>query len=371
MKHIFLISLLLLAAAVGFTACDGHAATAPEKKEVCISDSMAKMVTIDSVSESRISDELKLSGEVSFNENKVVKIFPVSSGQVISVKASLGDFVHAGQTLAVIKSADIAGNYADLSSAGNDIAIAKREMDNAEHLFQNGIGSEKEFIVAKQGYQKALANASKIRSQIAINGSGRTSANGTYVVTAPKSGYVVEKNVNPGQFIRNDNGQNLFTVGDTKDVWIWANVYESDIAKVREGYTALVTTLAYPDSSFVGRVDKVNQVLDPQTKVMKIRIVLPNNSGRLKPEMFANIVIQNTEGARANVIPASALVSEDGKTFVVVYHGKCNLQIREVEVLKTAGKIVYLKSGLMAGERVISNQALLFYRQLQEAQEMK
>lgn len=363
--------LLLSALAAALSSCDGHAATAPENKQVCISDSMSKMVSIDSVTESRINDELKLSGEVNFNENKVVKVFPVSSGQVLSVKVSLGDYVRAGQVLAVIKSADIAGNYADLSTAGNDIAIAKREMDNAEHLFKNGIGSEKEYVQAKQAYEKAVTNAGKIRSQIRINGNGRTLANGTYLVTAPKSGYVVEKNINPGQFIRNDNGQNLFTVGDTKDVWIWANVYESDIAKVKEGYTALVTTLAYPDSVFTGKVDKVNQILDPQTKVMKIRIVLPNYGGQLKPEMFANITIQNTEGKKSLVIPASAVVSEDGKTFAVVYKDRCSLQIREVHVLKTAGKTVYLTGGLAKGEQVISNQALLLYRQLQEAQETK
>jgi cobalt-zinc-cadmium efflux system membrane fusion protein len=355
----------------GLLSCDGHAAIETPQKEVCVSDSMAKMITIDSVTEKNIDDALKLSGEVSFNENKVFRVFPVSSGQVTSVQVSLGDYVHAGQTLAVIKSADIAGVYADLSSAGSDIAIAKRELDNQEHLFKAGIASEKEYIEAKQTYQKAVSNANKIRSQISINGGGRTSANGTYIVTAPKSGYVVEKTINPGQFIRNDNGQNLFTIGDTKDVWIWANVYESDIARVKEGYTAVVSTLAYPDSLFVGKVDKVNQILDPQTKVMKIRIVLPNNNGQLKPEMFANILIENTQSKKTNVIPSASLVSENGKTFVVVYHDKCNLQIKEVQVLKTAGSAVYLKSGLEKGEKVLSNQALLFYRQLQEVQEVK
>lgn len=370
MKQILFYS-AVIATAYGLIACNGNATPVPEKAPVCVSDSMARMIRIDSVTEQAVDDELKLSGEVSFNENKVVKVFPVSSGQILSVNASLGDYVRAGQTLAVIKSADVAGAYADLSTAGNDIAIAKREMENAEHLFKNGIGSEKEYMQAKQGYEKAQTVASRIRSQIAINGSGRTSANGTYIVTAPKSGYVVEKNINPGQFIRADNGQNLFTVGDTKDVWIWANVYESDIARVKEGYTALVTTLAYPDSTFHGRVDKVNQILDPQTKVMKIRIVLPNNSGQLKPEMFANIAIENKGGKKTVAVPSSSLVSEDGKTFVVAYHDKCNLQIKEVQVMKTAGERVYLKSGLQKGEQLISNQPLLFYRQLQETQEVR
>ena len=133
MKYI-LFYCFFLAAIAGLWSCNGHAANAPENKTVCISDSMSKMITIDSVSEQNINDELKLSGEVSFNENKVVKVFPISSGQVVSVNVSLGDYVHAGQTLAVVRSADIASNYADLSVAGNDIAIAKREMENAATL---------------------------------------------------------------------------------------------------------------------------------------------------------------------------------------------------------------------------------------------
>ena len=364
--------LAIIATGAALSSCDGHAtAESPEKKQICISDSMNRMVTIDTVQEKSIDEELKLSGEVSFNENKVVKIFPISSGQIVSVNVSLGDYVHAGQTLAVLKSADIASNYADLSTAGRDVSIAKRQMENAEHLYKNGIGSEKDYNEAKENYEKAMTNEGKIRSQISINGSGRTSANGTYVISAPKSGYVVEKNINPGQFIRNDNGQTLFTVGDTKDVWIWANVYESDIAKVKEGFTAYVTTLAYPDSVFVGKVDKVNQILDPQTKVMRIRIVLPNNSGQLKPEMFANITIEKKDNNRTLSIPASALVSEDGNTYVVVYHDKCNLEIKQVEVLKTAGDNVFIKNGLAKGDKVIGNQAILYYRQLQEAAEIK
>ncbi len=361
-----------IALAIGLASCSSRASDeGGEKKQVCISDSMSSMIAIDTVQVRNVDDELRLSGEVSFDENKVVKVFPFSSGQVVSVNVSLGDRVKAGQELATIKSADIAGDYADLSSAGADVSIAKRQMENAEHLYQNGIGSEREYVEAKENYQKALTSAAKIQKQLSINGGGRTTANGTYTVIAPKSGYVVEKTINPGQFIRNDNGQNLFTIGDISDVWIWANVYENDIARVKEGYTALVSTLAYPDTVFTGRVDKVSQILDPQTKVMKIRVRLPNENGYLKPEMFANIAIENTEGKKAMAIPASAVISEDGKNYVVVYRGKCSLQIREIQILKTVGDYAFLKAGLAPGENLISQNQILFYRQLQEQQQAK
>jgi len=233
-------------------------------------------------------------------------------------------------------------------------------------LFKNGIASEREYIVAKENYQKAVTAAQKVNEQININGGGHTAAGGSYTVTAPISGYVVEKKINEGAFIRGDNSDNMFTIGDISDVWIWANVYETDIARVKEGYTATVTTLAYPDKLFTGVVDKVNQILDPVTKVMKIRIKLPNPELQLKPEMFANITIQNKEGAKAIAIPAAAIISENGKNYVVRYHSNTSLAVQEVQLLKTVGDKTYLSSGLAVGDKVISANQILLFRALTE-----
>lgn len=340
------------------------AAEVPEK--ICISDSMEKIIHIDSAVMATVSDELKLSGEINFCDNKVVKVYPFSSGKVMTVKVSLGDKVTKGQTLAIIKSADVAGNYSDISSSGNEVAIAKRQMENTESLYQNGIASERENAEAKQNYQKAANNAAKLQAQININGGGHTSAEGNYIVTAPASGYVVEKKINEGSFIRGDNADNMFTIGDISEVWVTANVYETDIARVKEGYAANVTTLAYQDKVFPGVIDKVNQLLEPDTKVMKVRVKLKNEGLLLKPEMFANILIQNKVGARSIAIPKAGIISEDGKNYVVVYEGKCNLKVKEVEILKTVQDISYIKSGLAVGEKIISANQLLLFKALTE-----
>jgi cobalt-zinc-cadmium efflux system membrane fusion protein len=237
-------------------------------------------------------------------------------------------------------------------------------MDNEESLFKNGIASEREYIEAKENYKKALTNSKKIRDQIAINGGGHTSADGTYIISAPISGYVVEKNAEPGSFIRSDNSQNLFTVGDISNVWIWANVYETDVAKVKEGYTAKVTTVAYPDKIFPGKIDKVNQILDPQTKVMKVRITLDNDSMQLKPEMFANILILNKETRQMVVIPAAAIISDNGKNFVIIFHDRCDLELRQVQVMKTVNGMVYINKGIEKGEKMISQNQVLIYKAL-------
>ena len=95
----------LLTATAWLSSCNSNDAgkTSDKKEKVCISDSLAKIIHIDTAGIANVDDELKLSGEVSFNDNKVVKVFPFSSGQVVEVKVSLGDKVSKGQTLAVIK----------------------------------------------------------------------------------------------------------------------------------------------------------------------------------------------------------------------------------------------------------------------------
>ena len=103
--------------------------------------------------------------------------------------------------------------------------------------------------------------------------------------------------------IRADNATNLFTIADLKNVWVIANVYESNIGLVHLNDNVNVTTLAYPDKSFKGKVDKIMNVLDPVNKVMKVSIVLPNPGYLLKPEMFAKVELKDNGTHTAMAIP--------------------------------------------------------------------
>ena len=350
------ISALLLLA-----ACKGKPQPEETSKQVCISDSMAHMITIDTAKTTSMKDELSLSGEVSYDDNNVIKVFPFAGGQIIDVKVSLGDKVAKGQTLAILRSADVAGNYTDLTATKSDLNIAKKALEQADYLFKNGISSERDYTEAKENYNKAVAANTKIQQQIAINGGGNTNAGGTMVIKAPESGYIVEKNITAGSFIRPDNAASLFTISNMKDVWIWANVFESDISKVKVGYAAKVTTVAYPDQVFTGKVDAVSSVLDPDNKVMKIKIVLPNPNLQLKPEMFTSVLISNSDKAQSVSVPAKAVIFDNSKNFVVVYNSKCDLKVREVSMIKTVDDISYISSGLNSGDKIISKNQLLFY----------
>jgi cobalt-zinc-cadmium efflux system membrane fusion protein len=355
--------ILLLSIVICCSACEKKETQEATQKFV-LSDTMAHMIRIDSVRFCNMSNELILSGQVGFNENNVIKIFPRSSGQVLECKVSLGDKVSRGQVLTVIRSADVAGNYSDLNSSNADVAIAKRQLDNTESLYKNGIASEREYTEAKESYQKMLAAKNKVLSSISINGGGKSNATGVYVLTSPIDGYVVEKKVNAGDFIRSDNGGNLFTISDLKTVWVYANVYETDIPKIKEGYDVEVSPVAYSDKVLYGKVDKVSQVLDPESKAMKVRIVLDNSNMLLKPEMFTRVVVTNEEGTKALCIPTSAIVSQDGKNYVVIYNGKDDLKISEVNVIRTVNDQTFVSEGVAPGQRLVTRNQIFIFNQL-------
>lgn len=355
--------LITIMAAITLAACDKK--TAEDKNnQFVLSDTMSRMIAIDTVSYCNMDNQISLSGEVSFNENNVIKIFPRSSGQVLETRVSLGDHVSKGQALAIVKSADVAGDYSDLKSAEADLAIAKRQMDNEESLFKNGISSERDYTEAKENYQKALATKNKMISMININGGNNTNASGQYIITSPIDGYVVAKNINAGDFIRSDNGNNLFTVSDLKNVWIYANVYETDIPKIKEGYKVTIIPMAYPDVTLYGKIDKLSQALDPETKTLRVRITLDNKDMMLKPEMFAKVIVDNMEGAKSICVPAAAILSQDGKNYVVTYNNDSDMSVAEVSIIKTVNNKTFVNSGVQPGQKIITKNQLLIFNQL-------
>src|SRR6059058_456105 len=116
----WIVNLLYLAGLYAVTGCSHTDGKVLNKQEPLISDSLMKLIRIDTAKYLPVGEELKLSGEVAFDENRVVKVFPNSSGQVVEVPVSFGDYVHKGELLAIIKSADIAANYSDLDNARAD-----------------------------------------------------------------------------------------------------------------------------------------------------------------------------------------------------------------------------------------------------------
>ena len=190
------------------------------------------------------------------------------------------------------------------------------------------------------------------------------SMNGEYLLKAPIGGFVVDRQANNNMMIRSDNSTALFIISDLKNVWVMANVYESNISLVKRGDSVNITTLSYPGKIFRGKIDKIMNVLDPANKVMKFRIILANPDYLLKPEMFASVIVNTTENKNMMSIPSKALIFDHSQYYVLVYKSPSDISIRPVQVLNTVGDKSFISGGLAEGERLIGTEALLIYQEL-------
>jgi cobalt-zinc-cadmium efflux system membrane fusion protein len=342
-------------------SCSSNDDAQNTRQPYVIPDSLMRSLTIDTVKVSTVTDAIKFNGMVDFNADKVVNIFPLVSGNVSGITVMPGDYVHAGQVLGIVKSAEVANYNSNLINAEANVRLTQKQLSQQQDLFKSGLASQVDITSAEANYQQAVAAKIAAEKILSINGN---SPNGELDIKTPIEGFIVQKNVNNGMSIRTDNGSALFTVSDLKDVWIEANVYEENINKVHKGDEADVTTISYPDKVFKGKVDELMNVLDPASKVMKMRIVLNNPGYLLKPQMFATVTLYNKESKQAIAISSSDLVFDHSQYYVVIFKDKSHSMIRPVEVLSLNAKTAYIKSGVNPGERVIGSDALLIYGSL-------
>jgi membrane fusion protein, heavy metal efflux system len=352
---------VILMSAIGFTSCKSKPDPEEEKKGYVLPDSLLRTITIDTVKDSRVLNTLTLTGKVDFNEDNVIKIFPVVSGQVSDIKVMAGDYVKKGQSLAVIRSSEMAGYSNDYSTAKSNVEIARKSLDAANDMFKSGLASQRDQLAAQEGYNQALSAFEKTQRVLNLNGGSMA---GEYTAKSPIDGFVVDRQVNNSMMLRADNSTPLFTISDLKNVWVMANVYESNISDVKLGDSVNITTLSYPGKIFRGRIDKIMNVLDPSNKVMKLRIVLANPGYLLKPEMFASVVVNSTENKKMVTIPSRALIFDHSQYYVLVYKSPSDITIRPVQVQNTVGDRTYISEGLTEGERLIGTEALLIYQEL-------
>lgn len=335
----------------------------PEREQYILPDSLRKILVTDTVKISPLTNSIRFNGVVDFNTDKVASIFPLVSGNVQGIKVMLGDFVKAGEVLGVVKSSEVANYNASLIAAEASVNFTKRQLRQQQELFTSGLVSQVDVTNAETASQQA--EAAKVAAQriLSVNGNN---LQGEYVIKSPINGFVVQKNINNGMAIRTDNSNGLFTISDLREVWVQANVYEANIAKVHQGDAVEVTTISYPDKIFKGKIDKLMNVLDPTNRVMKMRIVLPNPDYTLKPQMFATVTVNNRENKDALSISNSSLIFDHSQYYVLLFNNKNEVQIKPVEVISINGNQVFIKSGIQSGDILVSSQALQIYGALND-----
>ena len=363
MKRINILSLNIFAIIISIVflnqGCTKIKSAQPgDSSKYVLADSLVKTLKFDTIKECQMTNTITLTGKVSFNDDHVVKIYPMVSGIIRDIKIMLGDYVQKGQVLGLVKSSEMAGLSNDLVNAESNLRVAKKNLEATQDMFKSGLASQKELLVAESTLEQSQSELSRVRRVLNINGG---STNGEYIVRSPISGFVVEKYASNDMSIRSDNSTNLFTISDLKNVWVIANVYESNISSIHLNDEVEVTTLSYPDKAFKGKVDKIMNVLDPTNKVMKVRIVLSNPGYLLKPEMFASVKVTNDGNKEALCITSSSIVFDHSQNYVMVYHTNADIKIIPVQVINTVDQNTYISGNVKSGDKVIASQTLLIY----------
>jgi cobalt-zinc-cadmium efflux system membrane fusion protein len=359
---ISVITLILFVAGFSLQSCHHTEETQDKDTKFQVTDSLLNSLLIDTVKEAGAISQITLTGSIAPDENKMVKIFPMVSGVVEDVHVQLGDVVKKGQTLAILKSPEMAGYTKDYVSAEADIRNTKRVYESTQDMYKSGLASQKDLEQAQSDYEKAEAEGKRSADVISIN---KSNGQG-YEIKTPISGFVVEKNLTNSMQVRADNSTNLFTIADLSSVYVLVNVYESDISSVKAGDPVKITTLSYPDKVFTGTIDRIDNMLDPDNKVMHARVRIDNPGNMLKPQMFANVIIRAKSGENLPMIDTRTLVFDNDKNYVLVVDGKAHVRVQPVVIAKTVEDRAYISKGLNPGDRVVASRQVYLYESLKD-----
>lgn len=356
----FKIFLLLLVVLI--SSCKPEEDKAVEAK-FKLTETLSKGKELAEVTLKTVESELLLTGKISFNEDKVARVFPLAGGFVRDLNVELGDHIKKGEIMAIIRSPEIAGFAREGSAALSQVHVAEKNAQVAVELYKSGNISEVELINAQKDLDNAKGELLRIQAVLDMYGAG---SGAVYPIKSPVSGIVVQKNIALNMELRTEDISPVFIVGDLDDVWVMANIYESDITKIKEGYDAEITTISYPDKIYRGKIDKIFSLMDAESKVVKARVTLKNSNFELKPEMFANVKVSYNEPVKKLTVPTTALIFDKSRYFVMVYVADDNIETREITVYKHTDKVIYVDSGLKEGEKVMTKFQLLVYDALND-----
>lgn len=295
-----------------------------------------------------------LTATITPNQERIAKVAPRLPGRVSSVAVVQGARVKAGQTLAVLESSELGdarSAYLQSRSEGN---VAEAALARAESLVREEIIPQKEYLRARSDAERARAASRAAEDKLRLLGvapSGVESreTRAAYPMIAPFAGTVIERKAVTGELAQPD--QALFVVADLATVWLEADVFEKDLAKLAIGAEARISVAAYPDAAFTGKLTYLGDTMDKATRTAKARIAAPNPDGRLKPGMFASVTLRSSITSQALVVPEQAVLLFQGHPALFVASNG-GFAPRAVETGPAIGGRVSIKAGLAPGERV-------------------
>lgn len=374
---------LALVVAAGVTACGKNPsrsetatpnATGPRRIQLSPAAVAAAGIRTAEARLMPIDEVLTLTGALTFDENKIARVGPRVGGRVTRILVDFGQTVRTGQVLALIDSPEIGQALADWRKSRSVYEVRERDFERAKKLLEGKAISQGEFLSREGEFRVAKAEMENADSRMHLFGlshedmsvlSHGGEVTSDFPLRSPIGGRVVDRQINPGAVV--EVGKPLFTVGDTEDLWLFAQLYEKDLSRIRPGEQLEVTTEAFPGETFRGRIDYVSDAVDPATRTVKARSVIANADGKLKPGMFVEARVAVSTGAPVLAVPSSAIVEIDKTPTVFVSTAENGFEPKPIQPGRAGRSATEIKSGLRPGDRIASEGTLTLKAELQKA----
>ncbi len=331
-----------------------------------------RQIRVEAVRLTRMpADEFTAPAKLEFNPNRISRVVLPAPGRVAGVFVSFGDAVERGAPLLLLESPEADAAAAEYMRAELDLTVARAALAKAEKdhdrvldLFRGDAIAKKEVLVAETALSQAkavVAQAEASRRQalarLELLGLEPGQTRPRITVRAPLSGKVTEFNVVAGEY-RNDITQPVMTIADLSTVWVAADVPETYIRLVQLHERFEVRLNAFPGETFLSRVARIADSVDPANRTIKVWAELDNREGRFRPEMFGTV--RHTEADREVVVaPVGALVQMEGRQAVFLEEAPGRFRAVEVRTGKRSGDLVPILDGLAPGARVVVDGAML------------
>ena len=306
---------------------------------------------------------LRLTGSVAYNSFATTPVITQVGGPVSRILVSPGDVVQKGQTLLEVASPDYAQARTNYLKARDALSLAQKNYERAQDLYAHHAVAQADLLQTESTRNQAQADlqaaeqALKVLGISDLDALAKGPASAEIPVLAPIGGEIVERLVAPGQVIQSGTTQ-CFTISDMRTVWVLVNVYQQDLAYVREGDAAEISTDAYPEV-FRGRISYISPAIDPTTRTLQMRIITDNPAKRLKKDMYVTALVRAAVIPKAIAVPdAAVLRNAENLPFVYVEVGVRQFGERLVTIGQSQGGRTEITSGLKAGERVVANGSL-------------
>ena len=320
------------------------------------------------VGTAEVSAGVTVPGTVMPNAYQEVKVTPIAGGILTKVHVDVGANVQRGAPLATIFSSELADAQTRYLSMRAMLEADHKKLERTERLVAIGAASRQELeevTAVHAGHETEVASARQrllllgLTQQQVTDLRDPSQVVSQVMVPAPLGGVVTARAANPGQVVA--MGQELFVITDLGTVWLVGDLYEQDFATVRVGSGATVTTAAYPDSIFRGRVSYIDPRVDPQTRTAKVRVEVPNPGGRLRLGMYVTMMFAGAGGQRQVVVPRTAVQSIGNQSVVFLpVAGDAGTFLRRIVRLGPAtGDFYVVLEGLRAGDTVVTDGSFL------------